>query len=336
MAARTRDRAKSGSGADGGGGRLGGVPPWLAAHGATVARWSLLVVLLIGVTLGWWWLRGTLLSRETRSAGVLGIEAVDNGLVRFVEPPAWLPESARLSVESTLAAAMAAGRARAEAGSADEAGDGHEAGGVVTMGLDELVVVLNDSAWVREVEQLWRGSDGGLYLKAAYRRPFAMVQWGRGCYLVDEQRVVLDGPFDDRQVAAYGLPVMINPDRGVPRHWGDVWEDAGLAAGLSVAGLLEATPVGAQVAAYDVSGRDRSNRVQVVLRVKDRRGVRGGSVVWGLPPGQGPPIEPDYQEKLRRLEQIASMPASQGWIDAHGRRVFINGATIATADESRP
>ena len=182
------------------------------------------------------------------------------------------------------------------------------------------VLALAGSPWVEQVNAVRRSTAGRVHVQARYRQPVAIVEARDGYHLVDERGVRLPGLYLKHQLDELALPLIVGA-ASAPREEGAVWPGDDVRAGLDLVGLLAGESYVNDVAAIDVGARDARGRIRLILRTE-----RGGKVVWGLPPGQDVPVEPDAATKLRRLRAVCHQKG--GHIDAGGKIVEIYGAAV--------
>ena len=178
---------------------------------------------------------------------------------------------------------------------------------------------LEQIAWLDRLRQVRRTFDGRVVVHAEYRRPVAAARSRHGYHLVDRGCVRLPGLYLRAAVRRLGLPRVIGSAQP-PRNVGQRWPGEDLAAAVALVEFLAAEPYMDQVDAIDVSGRDPTGSVHLVLRTAH------GLVRWGLPPGLEYPIEPDAERKRILLAQVAAKHG--GSIDAGGRTVDIYDGNI--------
>lgn len=185
--------------------------------------------------------------------------------------------------------------------------------------LNRIAKAVNKSPWVEHVNRVTRLPQGKLLIDAAYREPVAMVESRDGYHLVTQEGIALPGLYMRNQIKAVGLPVL----RGVgvkPFDPGHRWPGMAVHAGLDLILLLQGEPYFNEIESFDVGGRDRSDRIRMVLHTRS-----GGQVIWGLPPGDEHALEPIAREKCHRLRSIYRQRKT---IDAGGRTVAINGPKV--------
>ncbi len=178
---------------------------------------------------------------------------------------------------------------------------------------------LKQIAWLERVRQIRRTFDGRVLVHADYRRPVAAARSRHGFHLVDRHGVRLPGLYLRHAARKLGLPLIVGSAQPPP-NVGKRWIGTDLAAAIALVRLLAPEPYMDQVEAIDVSGRDPTGRVHLVLRTTH------GLIRWGLPPGRAYPIEPEARKKLLLLAHVASQHG--GSIDAGGRIVDIYDGNI--------
>jgi hypothetical protein len=136
-------------------------------------------------------------------------------------------------------------------------------------------------ARVRRVERLVRG----LRAELEYRQPVLWVP--RPGRAVDGDGVLLPASADRS-----GLPVLTGRVRAPANQAGQPWGSPAVAAAARVAALLRSSAaVALDGATIEVAGG------VVSVRTKQAR------IVWGRPPGEEQPGEPDAQAKVERLRR---------------------------------
>jgi len=191
------------------------------------------------------------------------------------------------------------------------------------VGLVKTAEALSRNPWVAEVRQVRRATAGRVVIDATYRQPSAVIRTNHGYYLVDKAGVWL--PTDNREHLKE-LPIVTGITAPPPKREGDAWTGDEVASAMALVEVLRDEPYLNQVVAIDASARDARGRVKLVLYSPD------SWVVWGLAPGQEKMVEPEAQVKLSRLRRVFH---GSGTIDAAGKGVYLNGATIMTARAER-
>lgn len=217
--------------------------------------------------------------------------------VQLVDAPTWMSPALRDQLRSAAASEL----------SADP---------LDQQSLEAAYAAVAASPWVRSLHSVRRLGDGRVALHAAYREPVALIEARDGYHLVDAEGVRLIGPYDRAQLDALGMPVVTGVRAGAPRA-GARWPGEDVAAGLSLVLLLADEPAAEQIVAYDVSSRGPGGRLNLLLQ------TRGEPILWGMPPGQGQPIEPADSVKLRHLRNPYAIRSA-----AEGKPVLINGDVI--------
>ena len=217
--------------------------------------------------------------------------------VQLTEAPAWMSPALRDQLRRVVAGELSADPM-------DQAS------------LEAAYSALATNPWVRRLDSVRRTSDGRVAVAAAYREPVALVEARDGYHLVDADGVRLIGPYDRQQLDALAMPVITGVRAAAPRP-GERWEGADVAAGLSLVLLLADEPAAEQIVAYDVSSRGPGGRLNLLLQ------TRGEPILWGMPPGQGQPIEPADSVKLQHLRNPYAIRSA-----TEGKPVLINGDVI--------
>ena len=221
--------------------------------------------------------------------------------VVLADAPAWMTQAVRLRVADTVAAQVS-----------EDPLDGRT--------LRWAAAALEQVPWVAHVEQVRRTGDGTVEVRAAYRRPLAVVEARDGYHLVDAAGVRLPGLYFREQLSELPLPLIVGVTDAPPGRPGERWAGTDLQAGLDLVELLAGEPYFDQIRAFDVSRRDARGRLRLALRTES------GLVRWGLPPGREQAIEPGPAEKMARLERIYH---ERGSIDAGGMVVEVFGPVVA-------
>lgn len=162
------------------------------------------------------------------------------------------------------------------------------------------------SPWIREVKHVWKQLDGVVRVQAEFRTPTALLQSGNDYYLVDDTGVRLPLPEGAVQPGDW---IIIRGVAAKPPDPGLKWEGDDLAAGLKMLAFLSRAaannrmPFRSEVAALDVSNRNRrrdANDAEIKLTLRSGR----PEIRWGLPPGEEAPIEQPASRKLSVLTEL--------------------------------
>ena len=140
--------------------------------------------------------------------------------------------------------------------------------------------VLDTEPWIRRVKSVRRTRDLTVLVSCEYRLPAALVQLDAEFYLVDDDQVRLPGVYGFEP----SLP-LIQGVGGTPPPPGDVWPGADLAAGMTLARLIEPEAFADQITGIQVhnyAGRAAQRDAHLVLTT-DRAGCR---IKWGSAPGE--------------------------------------------------
>lgn len=254
---------------------------------------------VVGTVYGWAALERELTVYATRTR-------TQAPIVQLAQQPAWLNASTVDELKSTAINNLT--------------GDAMD-----RVGLVKAAQALAESPWVAKVEQVRRGTDGHVIVQATYRKPVAAIRVSTSdCALVDATGVWL--PTGERAYLQ-DVPLITGITSAPPRRFGETWKGDDVAAALALVGKVGAEPYVHQIAAIDTSERDAMGRVRLVMYSAGMQ-----RVVWGLAPGSEKMVEPEADVKLARLRRVVR---SSGTIDADGRGVFLNGATIMTARAER-
>ena len=280
-------------------------PSWSLQRAARLVRRTTVLAMILALVGGWYFgeqaLRDYLADRHG--------PAVTPDHVRLAEAPEWMTPAVRDELKRFVAGYV-------------------EPDPLEVHSLRAAATALGRQPWVRQVEQVRRRADGGIEVRATYRRPVAVVQGRDGYHLVDAQAVRLPRlylPHHVEQLVEQTGIAMITGITAAAPPAGEPWPGEALAAALALVRLLEAEPYADAIKRYDASGRDVRGRVRLTLYT-DR-----GEIRWGLAPGQERAIEPDAAVKKRWLSQLHE---ARGDIDAGGRIVHLYGATVEVSNPS--
>ncbi len=182
--------------------------------------------------------------------------------------------------------------------------------------LEQVGEWLAGSGWFDGEPTIRRQDATTMRVEGAWRRPVALVRYGRGelarDYLVDHELKLLPKIYavGERQ-ARYLTGATHAPAGNAPwsPNYETPWPDKSLEAGLELLMLLSRQPYAGQVAGVDVRDYFVENRLTIITE-------RGSRVVWGGPVGEFIPGEADTQQKLTHLLQFYNDPAYGRRIDA--------------------
>ena len=251
---------------------------------------------VVGLVVGWYFTqRGLAHYAATHHAVPIQPEQV-----QLRDAPDWMSEAARMELRQLVA---------------QHAGTDP----VSNTSLRRTAQALRHSAWVRSLSQVRRLHGGRIAVRAAYRRPMAIIEARDGYHLVDHAGVRLEALHEASAAREHRLPMIVGVGAAPPRS-GERWPGGDVQAGLDLAELVRGKRWADQVRAVDVGLRDDRGRLRLVLHTDD------GQVRWGAPPGEGEPVEPAAEVKLQWLDTVASK--YDGQIDAGGQIVEIFGATV--------
>ena len=302
--------------------------PWDRQKTMFVLRWVGSAAIVAGVVLGWHFGQPALLNHASKTHAA----AMTGEHVTLVDAPPWMHDDIQRDLRWLVAGQLAADP-------------------MSSASLQQAVDTLEANPWVAGVNRIERTSTG-VSVHATFREPVALVMSPRrrevatdylqktdALHLVDARGVRLpsdslgtrDVPYRPEHARALDLPVIVGVSAPSPRP-GQVWQGADVQAGIKLAMLLRSEPYAHQIAAFDVSGRDRFNRVRLAMHTR-----AGGTVWWGLPPGEKQASEPDAVIKRRWLAFLNGPRSEKGFnaIDAGGRVVLLlgSGPEILTRDE---
>jgi hypothetical protein len=200
----------------------------------------------------------------------------------------------------------------------------------------KLPEVLNDqlakNPWVSKVHWVRRSFGGKFMINADFREPAAMVQMEKGCYLIDNEGVLLPGKYKYNLLADCGL-LEIHGCRGEVPDAGKKWKSVDLQAGLELVKLLQTSPFKHQVKAVDVTNyQGRSDPASSWLVVMtDRRTV----IRWGRPMGQEQGLETTAHEKLSLLAgafvKFKHIDCNRSFVDVRRSATEVDASVAAAA-----
>jgi hypothetical protein len=154
--------------------------------------------------------------------------------------------------------------------------------------------------WVREVVEVRVSRPSQIRVKLAYREPVAAVHTTRSLEAVDRDGVLLP----DLGAPGSQIYLTITGIRSTPTGpAGTEWDDAALAAGISVADALSPHHRNLGITTIDVSGFRPGNTNPGSIFLITEAGTR---VKWGRPPNLKYPAEVPVQDKIDRLSKYAS------------------------------
>lgn len=267
-----------------------------AGRGGKYLLMALPFLALVLLTCVAWRSGERLLSRYVASEP---IRAVTIRHVRLADAPTWMEPAARQKLQIQALTQLKGPRLA------------HEP-------LKAVADSLNSDPWVQRVRRIQRTRDGGIIIHADYRRPAAAIETAEGYVRIDAQAVRLPGNFVRNQVASLRLPVIVGVSSPAPAN-GQLWQGEDVASGLKLIQTLIRQPYRHRIAVIDVKGRDRRGELQIALVTPDR------SIIWGLPPDQGVPIEADTATKLQRLKEVMNESPERDrypTYDIHGADIF--------------
>lgn len=255
------------------------------------------IAFVVGSVYGWAWLERNLTDYATATR-------TKTPVVVLNRQPAWMSDVTAAKLKTT-----------AEANLASDPMD--------RVSLKKTAAALAVNPWVDHVEQVSRATDGRVIVTATYRRPEAVIRTNHGFYVVDAAGVWL--PSDNPEFLRT-LPIITGIAAMPPGHEGEAWQGEDVTSAMALVGVLRDEPYLNRVASIDASNRDTMGRVKLVLYTER------SWVVWGLAPGSEKMVEPEANIKLARLRRVVR---DSGTLDADGRGVYLNGATIMTARAER-
>ncbi|MFO0840496.1 MAG: hypothetical protein U1D55_18465 [Phycisphaerae bacterium] len=165
---------------------------------------------------------------------------------------------------------------------------------------------IGSSPRVASVERVWKRGDGLVRVKAAFRRPLALVAWRDTAHLVDEQGIRLPDQLTLAQVNQERWYVVEGVRSPAPPGDGQTWPGEDLAAGLELVRFLREAefsgalpaPVRAVLRGVDVS-QFSGDRIGGCLRIRTNNPRT--YLQWGLPPGRGLGVEATAERKIELL-----------------------------------
>jgi hypothetical protein len=158
--------------------------------------------------------------------------------------------------------------------------------------------------WVKEVVEVRVIRPSRVQVKLEYREPVAVVHTTRLLKAVDREGVLLPHTLDpDTQVYLTITGIRSTPSGPA----GTKWDDAALAAGISVADALSPHHRHLGIGTIDVSSFRPGNSNPGSIFLLTEHGTR---VKWGRPPSTNYPGEVPAQDKIDRLNKYASEHSS--------------------------
>lgn len=156
--------------------------------------------------------------------------------------------------------------------------------------------------WIESVYRVAVQPDGRVTVHCRFRKPRACVRYGNFAYLIDEHCIRLPDRYDLADCQRTGM-LLISGVRQPPPAVGKVWPGEDLAAGLSLAALLETRPYWDQISQISVrnyDGRRDSRRPHFELATDN-----GASrILWGRAPGDENKMEITAAQKLALLDSL--------------------------------
>jgi hypothetical protein len=271
-------------------------PDWDPQRTLRAVRVILSIAVLVGLGAAWYYGQAGLRRYVSRQTAVL----VTPQNVVLADAPRWMSPKLREELQVVVAAPI----------SPDP---------LDQTSLARAAAALRGNPWVNRVEQLHRYPDGRVVVRAEYRQPIAVVESREGYHLVDAQGVQLPGLYNQGQLKALGMPVIVGVAAPPPPP-GRYWGGEELKAGLALVQFLAGEPYLNQVKAIDVGQRDSRDRVRLSLLAR-----QGGVVHWGLPPGQEQAVETPAAVKKQWLAEVYK---TRGSIDAGGKIVTLYTAQV--------
>jgi hypothetical protein len=172
------------------------------------------------------------------------------------------------------------------------------------VGCAQARTALVDSGWFSDVMQVRRTGSGDIAIDATFAVPFALVIDGIGAHLIDVDGRLLPRSYELASAPAF--PRIVGASMPRPARPGQQWTGADIAAGMTLARLVESQRWRGQVVGIDVSAfRDR--------HAMDLLTDTGCRIVWGRAPGEEAAAEVPAAQKLRYL---AYLHESSGRVDA--------------------
>ncbi|MGP1345693.1 MAG: cell division protein FtsQ/DivIB [Phycisphaerales bacterium] len=190
------------------------------------------------------------------------------------------------------------------------------------------------TGWLKNDLTLQRQPKGVIHVRGTWRRPAAIVHDAQDRYLVanDSAPLMLPTGFPIPNTAyIIHNPTMPPPRREAPpdHSWrvqiayGEPWPGEDVKAAIELLGILDRSPVRAQVMGIDLAAFPADGHLTIITDSNSR-------IVWGSPSnpdGTAPPGEQPITERLRRLESFLS---THRRIDAGHDHLLIYTPTVMT------
>ncbi|MEE9296656.1 MAG: hypothetical protein V3W34_17060 [Phycisphaerae bacterium] len=166
--------------------------------------------------------------------------------------------------------------------------------------------VLEESAWVRQVNEVRRYAGGSVVVSCDYRGSAALVQFENDHYLIAADGVRLPGVY-----SYYPSLVVVQGVSAPPPVAGERWPGEDIKAALDIIERLQEEPffdqvTGVLVGNYD--GRRDKRQPHILLAVAPS----GSRIVWGSAPG----LEIEENTVGEKIQILARNFLSSGRIDA--------------------
>ena len=161
--------------------------------------------------------------------------------------------------------------------------------------LADAATALERNPWVARVHRIERHPNRKVVVQASFHRPAAVVGGDAGYHLVTQNGMLLPGVYRNDQLDVLGLPV-IEGVGAAPVAEGAVWPGEDLQAGLDLVNVLKGEWYLPQLSSIRVDQRDRMGRIRLMLITRT-----GGTLIWGLPPGEDQVVEASTHVKRERL-----------------------------------
>jgi|GEM_PF-4666833 len=179
---------------------------------------------------------------------------------------------------------------------------------------------LESTPWIQSVSQVHRTTQGQLLVHAEYRTPVAAVRDSRNSvdhYLVDNQGVVLAGPWRWRTVRDQGFIVLEGVHEAPPQA-GQTWSGQQLQNALALALLLSPEPYADQIEAVHVEDNPYTDSgMDLALYTTENR-----RVLWGAPIGHA--LTAEAMTDQQKIDNLRVLHRTYGHIDSVRGTVEVN------------
>ncbi|MFO0874728.1 MAG: cell division protein FtsQ/DivIB [Phycisphaerales bacterium] len=148
------------------------------------------------------------------------------------------------------------------------------------------------TGWFDSIAQVRRRELDQVEIVASFVTPAALVRTHDRDHLIDSNGRLLPRSWPSGQGPEIGVIVGVNAE--LPRHPGDAWPGADIAAALAVLEIVDRQPWASQVEAVDVAGFGADRSVRLLTN-------RGTTIRWGRAPGEERAAEVPVAMKLDYL-----------------------------------